>query len=124
MRTEGGRGNEETYTVCIAQVLQFANQLVALLVAVDGAAAHGAHVGAGEIPRHGRFGEAARLLAADAGDGLFGLADVVDGGGHFVKTRLAIFFGGKKRGRSEWYVTTALRGWRWGNSLGRWWLHA
>jgi len=36
---------------------------------------------------------AARLLAADAGDGLFGLAGVDDWGGHFVRTWLAFWEG-------------------------------
>lgn len=94
IRTDGGGvGGQETYTVRIAHIFQFANKRVALLVAVDGAAAHGAHVGAGEVPRDGGFWEAARLLAADAGNGLFGLAGVVDGGGHFVETSLAYWVG-------------------------------
>lgn len=96
MQEKNGRwrgGRHETYTVRKAHVFQFANKLVALLVAVDGAAAHGAHVGAGEVPCDGGFGEATRLLAADAGDCLFGLTGIVDGGGHFVEFRLAFWVG-------------------------------
>ncbi len=86
-------GGQETYTVGIAHRRQFPDKLEALLVAVDGAATHGADVVAGDVPRDGGFGKAARLLAADAGDGLFGLAGIDDWGGHFVRTWLAFLEG-------------------------------
>jgi len=100
------RGGKRTYTVGIAHRCQFADKLEALLVAVDGAAAHGADVVAGDVPRDGGFGKAARLLTADAGDGLFGLAGVDDGGGHFVEAVVNLLVGLRGLG-GEWQILTA-----------------
>jgi len=108
--------------VRIAHRLQVSDKLVALLVAVDGAAAHRADVGAGEVPCCGGFVGAAHQLAADAGGRLFGFAAVDDGGGHCGRVVVSLHMGTWRLEVNECPYPGG--GFVVGNLLRRVWLHS